>query len=57
MSLDNLTIASRYSKALFELAVEKDQTEAFLAELKQLRQVFVDNPPIGRGPLRIIASG
>ena len=46
MSLDNLTIASRYSKALFELAVEKDQTEAFLAELKQLRQVFVDNPQL-----------
>ncbi|MFC6294766.1 ATP synthase F1 subunit delta [Lactiplantibacillus daoliensis] len=46
MSLDNLTIANRYSKALFELAVEKDQTEAFLAELKQLRQVFVDNPQL-----------
>ena len=46
MILDNLTIARRYSKALFELAVEKDQTEAFLAELKQLRQVFVDNPQL-----------
>jgi len=46
MSLDNLTIANRYSKALFEIAVEKDQTEAFLAELKQLRQVFVDNPQL-----------
>ncbi|XKL32170.1 F0F1 ATP synthase subunit delta [Lactiplantibacillus plantarum] len=57
MSLDNLTIASRYSKALFELAVEKDQTEAFLAELKQLRQVFVDNPQLAEDPLRIIASG
>jgi len=46
MSLDNLTIANRYSKALFELAVEKDQTEAFLAELKQLREVFIDNPQL-----------
>ncbi|AVK63413.1 F0F1 ATP synthase subunit delta [Lactobacillus sp. CBA3606] len=46
MSLDNLTIANRYSKALFELAVEKDQTEAFLAELKQLRQVFNENPQL-----------
>ncbi|VDG19143.1 F0F1 ATP synthase subunit delta [Lactobacillus sp.] [Lactiplantibacillus mudanjiangensis] len=46
MSLDNLTIANRYSKALFELAAEKDQTEAFLTELKQLRQVFIDNPQL-----------
>ncbi|MFD1421961.1 ATP synthase F1 subunit delta [Lactiplantibacillus songbeiensis] len=46
MSLDNLTIANRYSKALFELAAEKDQTDDFLAELKQLRQVFIDNPQL-----------
>jgi len=46
MSLDNLTIANRYSKALFELAAEKDQTDAFLTELKQLRQVFLDNPQL-----------
>lgn len=39
-----MTVANRYSKALFELASEKNQTEAILAELKQLRQVFVDNP-------------
>ncbi|BAP86107.1 F0F1 ATP synthase subunit delta [Paucilactobacillus hokkaidonensis JCM 18461] len=43
MSLDKMTIANRYSKALFELVVEQDQLDETFEELVQLRQVFQTN--------------
>ncbi len=38
-----MTIANRYSKALFELVVEQDQLDETFEELVQLRQVFQTN--------------
>lgn len=38
-----MTIANRYSKALFELVIEQDQLEETFEELVQLRQVFQMN--------------
>ncbi|MFC6274844.1 ATP synthase F1 subunit delta [Levilactobacillus tangyuanensis] len=46
MSLDKATVAKRYARALFELLSEKDQLESGMAELKELRQVFQDNPKL-----------
>ena len=43
MSLDKMTIANRYAKALFELVVEQDQLDSTFEELKQLRDVFQTN--------------
>lgn len=40
MSLDKMTIAKRYSKALFDLAVEKNQLEPVYEDLQQIKQVF-----------------
>ncbi|WPC17969.1 ATP synthase F1 subunit delta [Pediococcus inopinatus] len=48
MSLDKMTIAKRYSKALFDLAVEKDQLEAIHEELQQIDQVFTDIPDLNQ---------
>ncbi|WP_412989964.1 ATP synthase F1 subunit delta [Pediococcus siamensis] len=48
MSLDKMTIAKRYSKALFDLAVEKDQLESVYADLQQLKQIFNDVPDLNR---------
>ncbi|ANZ61679.1 F0F1 ATP synthase subunit delta [Secundilactobacillus paracollinoides] len=47
MSLDKVTVAKRYSKALFEILDEKGQLDAGFAELEQLRKVFQDNPQLG----------
>ncbi|WP_461244252.1 ATP synthase F1 subunit delta [Secundilactobacillus muriivasis] len=47
MSLDKVTVAKRYSKALFELLNANDQLDAGYEELKQLRKVFQDNPQLG----------
>ncbi|KRK99453.1 F0F1 ATP synthase subunit delta [Secundilactobacillus odoratitofui DSM 19909 = JCM 15043] len=47
MSLDKVTVAKRYSKALFELLDSQDQLDASFEELKQLRKVFQDNPQLG----------
>ncbi|GAB5053352.1 ATP synthase F1 subunit delta [Pediococcus ethanolidurans] len=44
MSLDKMTIAKRYSKALFDLAVEKEQLEPVYDDLQQLKQVFTEVP-------------
>ncbi|WP_461240408.1 F0F1 ATP synthase subunit delta [Paucilactobacillus sp. N302-9] len=43
MSLDKMTIAKRYSKALFELVVEQGNLDATFEELTQLRAVFQAN--------------
>lgn len=47
MSLDNLTIAKRYSKALFELAEQHDQLDDLQSELNELRKVFQTVPNLG----------
>ncbi|GAX00198.1 ATP synthase F1 subunit delta [Secundilactobacillus mixtipabuli] len=47
MSLDKVTVAKRYSKALFELLSSNGQLDAAYGELKQLRKVFQDNPQLG----------
>ncbi|MTV82512.1 ATP synthase F1 subunit delta [Secundilactobacillus folii] len=47
MSLDKVTVAKRYSKALFELLEDQDQLDSGLEELKQIRKVFQDNPQLG----------
>ncbi|GEL14749.1 ATP synthase F1 subunit delta [Pediococcus cellicola] len=48
MSLDKMTIAKRYAKALFDLAVEKDQVEPIYNDLQQLEQVFSDVPNLSQ---------
>ena len=40
MKLDKYTVGKRYGKALFELAVEKNQAEAIYQELLTLREVM-----------------
>ncbi|MFC6254375.1 ATP synthase F1 subunit delta [Secundilactobacillus hailunensis] len=47
MSLDKVTVAKRYSKALFELLQSNGQLDADYEDLKQLRKVFQDNPQLG----------
>ena len=46
MSLDEMTVAKRYSKALFEVLVENEELESGYEELKQIRLVFQDNPQL-----------
>ncbi|MGX7197160.1 ATP synthase F1 subunit delta [Enterococcus olivae] len=40
MKLDKITVAKRYGKALFELAVESQQTENVHRELMKVREIF-----------------
>ncbi|WP_279404134.1 F0F1 ATP synthase subunit delta [Secundilactobacillus kimchicus] len=47
MSLDKVTVAKRYSKALFELLNSQNQLDDGLEKLKQIRTVFQDNPQLG----------
>ncbi|EHR4739516.1 F0F1 ATP synthase subunit delta [Enterococcus faecalis] len=47
MKLDKYTVGKRYGKALFELAVEKNQAEAIYQELLTLREVYHQVPGIG----------
>lgn len=47
MKLDKITVAKRYGKALFELAVESQQAEDVYNELLKLRQIFEDIPELG----------
>ncbi|AMV59920.1 ATP synthase delta chain [Pediococcus damnosus] len=46
MSLDKMTIAKRYSKALFDLAVEKNQLDLIHDDLQQIKQIFIDVPDL-----------
>lgn len=52
MSLDKMTIANRYSKALFELVIERDELDSVYSELTELRSVFQSN-----GNLAAVLSG
>ncbi len=47
MKLDKYTIAKRYSKAIYELAVETDQLEVVNDQLTKLREVFEEIPDLG----------
>lgn len=47
MSLDEMTVAKRYSKALFEVLTENNELDSGYEELKQIRLVFQDNPQLG----------
>lgn len=47
MKLDKITVAKRYGKALFELAVESQQAEDVYNELLKVRQIFEDIPQLG----------
>ncbi|GAA3017306.1 ATP synthase F1 subunit delta [Tetragenococcus solitarius] len=47
MKLDKDTVAKRYGKALYELAVEKGQTEDVYKKLLALREVFQSVPDLG----------
>ncbi|WP_367295174.1 ATP synthase F1 subunit delta [Levilactobacillus yonginensis] len=46
MSLNRATVASRYSRALFDVLSEQDELESGFSELKELRRVFQDNPQL-----------
>lgn len=46
MSLNQITAAKRYAKALFELLSEQDELDRGYAELNQIRQVFIANPDL-----------
>jgi len=47
MKLDKITVAKRYGKALFELAVESQQTENVYHELMKVRQIFEEFEDLG----------
>lgn len=47
MKLDKYTVGKRYGKALFELAFEKQETDAVYQELLTLREVFHEVPELG----------
>lgn len=47
MKIDKFTVGKRYGKALFELAVEKQATEAVYQELLELRKVYQLLPDVG----------
>lgn len=47
MKLDKYTVGKRYGKALFELAVEEQQTEAVYQDLLTLRKIFQEIPDLG----------
>ncbi|MDN6640404.1 MAG: F0F1 ATP synthase subunit delta [Tetragenococcus sp.] len=47
MKLDKNTVAKRYGKALYELAIEKGQTEDVYQELLSLREILNELPDLG----------
>ncbi|MFV0557418.1 MAG: F0F1 ATP synthase subunit delta [Enterococcus sp.] len=47
MKLDNYTVGKRYGKALFELAIEEQQTPSVYQELVSLRQLVQEIPDLG----------
>jgi len=44
MKLSKFQVGKRYSRALYEVAVEQDSVDNTLEELKSLNQVFSENP-------------
>ncbi|MEI5992923.1 ATP synthase F1 subunit delta [Candidatus Enterococcus mansonii] len=47
MKLDKYTVGKRYGKALFELAIEKQEADKIYQELLTLREIFHDVPDLG----------
>lgn len=47
MKLDKYTVGKRYGKALFELAIEKQQADQVYQKLLTLREVVQDVPGLG----------
>lgn len=47
MKLDKYTVGKRYGKALFELAVEEQQTDVVYADLQILNKVYQEVPDLG----------
>ena len=47
MKLDKFTVGKRYGKALFELAIEKQETDSIYQNLLTLRQIFQEIPDLG----------
>ena len=48
MKLDKYTVGKRYGKALFELAMEEQQTEDVYHKLMTLRQIYQEIPMFGQ---------
>ncbi|EHS87058.1 H(+)-transporting ATPase F(1) delta subunit [Limosilactobacillus gastricus PS3] len=46
MSLNKMTVANRYARAMFELVDAQGQLDQTYEELTNLRQVFLDNPTL-----------
>ncbi|MFV0559701.1 MAG: ATP synthase F1 subunit delta [Enterococcus sp.] len=47
MKLDKYTVGKRYGKALFELAIESNQSHEIYDELMSLREIFNNIPDLG----------
>lgn len=47
MKLDKYTVGRRYGKALFELAIDSNNTEEIYQELLSLRNIYADVPELG----------
>lgn len=47
MKLDKYTVGKRYGKALFELAIEKQEADSIYQELLKLREVYQEVPELG----------
>lgn len=47
MKLDKYTVGKRYSKALFELAMEQNQLEEVEQQLLELKAIFDEEPELG----------
>lgn len=47
MKLDKFTVGRRYGKALFELAVEKQEIEKIYQELLDLKKIYKLSPDLG----------
>lgn len=47
MKLDKYMVGKRYSKALFELAIETKQEEVIFSEIEALKVIITENPEMG----------
>lgn len=47
MKLDKYTVGKRYGKALFELAIQKQQADSIYKDLLALREIYHDVPGLG----------
>ncbi|MFD2305218.1 ATP synthase F1 subunit delta [Enterococcus termitis] len=47
MKLDKYTVGKRYGKALFELAIEKQEADSIYQNLLTLREIFHEVPDLG----------